>query len=197
MNSTTAFISRCLKNSRSASVALALWLVTLVAATALHASEATVTNAKVEATEEGYQLNADFDLQLTPAMQDAVRNGVPLYFIVEFEITQGRWYWFDRTFVRTARDRRVAYAPLTEQFRVSTSGVTQNVRSFEEVKRSLSRIRSWTVAEKSRLHPGERYEAALRIRLDTARLPKPFQLNVLASKEWSLASDWYRWSITP
>lgn len=197
MNITTAFISRCSKSRLRGSLAALLAVATLLATGICHASEATVLNAQVEATEEGYQLNADFDLQLTPAMQDAVRKGVALYFVVEFEITQGRWYWFDRTFVQTSRDRRVAYAPLTEQFRISTSGVTQNVSSFEEVKRSLSRVRSWTVAEKSRLIPGERYDAAIRIRLDTSRLPKPFQLNVLASKEWSLSSEWYRWSLAP
>ena len=64
------------------------------------------------------------------------------------------------------------------------------------MRRALSRVRSWTVAEKGKLRVGERYDAALRFRLDTTQLPKPFQLNVIASKEWSLSSDWYRWTFT-
>ena len=44
---------------------------------------------------------------------------------------------------------------------------------------------------------GARYDAAVRLRLDVAQLPKPFQINALASRDWSLQSEWYRWSFTP
>ena len=161
------------------------------------AQSANITSAKLEATDDGYQLNADIDLQLTAGMQEAVRKGVPLYFIVEFQLTRGRWYWLDQGVISATRDRRVSYAPLTDQYRIAVSGISQNVSSFEDVRRALSRIRSWTVAEKGQLKPGEKYEAALRFRLDTSQLPKPFQLNVITSKEWSLSSEWYRWSVVP
>jgi hypothetical protein len=98
--------------------------------------------------------------------------------------------------VRATRERRVVYAPLTDQYRVTVAGFSQNVATIEEVQRILSRVRSWVVLDKSRLKPGEKYEAAVRFRLDNAQLPKPFQLNVLASKDWNLSSDWYRWTVT-
>lgn len=177
-------------------------LVGIVALAALlpltvRAQNATVQSASLEATEDGYQLNADIDLQLTPLLQDAVRKGVPLYFVAEFQLTRGRWYWLDQTLASASRERRVSYAPLTEQYRVITSGISQNVATFEDVRRLLSRVRSWTVAEKGQLRPGERYDAALRFRLDTSQLPKPFQLNVITSRDWTLSSEWYRWSYTP
>lgn len=178
-----------------------MWLLACVALVLIpaivHAQSANITTAKLEATEEGFQLNADIDLQLTAGMQEAVRKGVPLYFIVEFQLTRGRWYWLDQNVISASRDRRISYAPLTDQYRIAVSGISQNVSSFEDVRRALSRIRSWTVAEKGQLRPGEKYDAALRFRLDTSQLPKPFQLNVITSKEWSLSSEWYRWSVTP
>ena len=161
------------------------------------AQSASISTAQLEATEDGYQLNADIDLQLTDGMQEAVRKGVPLYFIAEFQLTRGRWYWLDQSVISATRDRRISYAPLTDQYRIAVSGISQNVSSFDDVRRVLSRIRSWTVAEKGQLRPGEKYEAALRFRLDTSQLPKPFQLNVITSKEWSLSSEWHRWSVTP
>lgn len=173
-----------------------LVILVLLPATA-RAQSASVSNAKLDITEDGYQLNADFELQLTTGMQEAVRKGVPLYFVAEFQLTRGRWYWLDQSVISANRDRRVSYAPLTDQYRVAVSGISQNVTTFDDVRRVLSRIRSWTVAEKGQLRPGEKYEAALRFRLDTSQLPKPFQLNVITSKEWSLASDWHRWSFTP
>jgi len=196
MIDTTDSISRFWKKPSRRFAAIAVVFASLLAGVAA-AEGVTVTSAKLEATDEGYQLNADFDLQLAPAMQEAVRKGVPLYFVVEFELTQGRWYWLDQKVVQEVRDRRVSYAPLTEQYRVTVSGFSQNVATFDEVRRILSRIRSWTVLDKARLRPGEKYEAALRFRLDTTQLPKPFQLSVLTAKEWSLSSDWHRWTVTP
>ena len=157
---------------------------------------AAITGAKLEATEDGYQVDADIQLALTATLQEAVRKGVPLYFVVEFELQRGRWYWLDQTIVSASRERRISYAPLTDQYRISFSGSSQNVTSFEDVRRALSRVRSWTVVDKGRLKAGEKYDAALRFRLDTSQLPKPFQLSALASSEWSLASDWYRWTFT-
>jgi len=162
-----------------------------------HAEGAAIASAKIELTDEGYQLNADIDLQLSPVLQEAVRKGVPLYFVAEFQLTRGRWYWLDQSVISAKRDRRVSYAPLTEQYRVITSGISQNVTTFEDVRKLLSRVRSWTIAEKGQLRPGEKYEAALRFRLDTAQLPKPFQLNVITSKDWTLSSEWHRWGYTP
>jgi hypothetical protein len=150
----------------------------------------------LEATEEGYQIDADIELQLSATLQEAVRKGVPLYFVSEFELSRGRWYWLDQNVTSVSRERRISYAPLTDQYRISYSGISQNVSTFEDVRRALSRVRSWTVLEKGRLRPGEKYEAALRFRLDTSQLPKPFQLNIIASKEWTLSSEWYRWPVT-
>ena len=205
---TTDFISRCLLRPSRAKLLVALrslsrrnFSISLIVIAFLGAPQlaraegAAIQSAKLEATEDGYQLNAQIELSLTAAMEEAVRKGVPLYFTVEFELSRSRWYWLDQVIVRERRDRRVAFAPLTDQYRITVAGLSQNVASFDDVKRVLSRVRSWNVIDKGRLTPGEKYEAAVRFRLDTAQLPKPFQLNVLASKEWSLASDWYRWPI--
>ena len=195
-DSITHYWRRRVKSRSSCAGWLACAILTLMPAVA-RAQSANITTAALEITEDGYQLNADIELQLTAGMQEAVRKGVPLYFIAEFQLTRGRWYWLDQSVVSATRDRRISYAPLTDQYRIAISGISQNVTSFEEVRRALSRIRSWTVAEKGQLKPGEKYEAALRFRLDTSQLPKPFQLNVITSKEWSLSSEWHRWSVTP
>jgi hypothetical protein len=35
------------------------------------------------------------------------------------------------------------------------------------------------------------------LRLDTGQLPKPFQLNALTNREWTLESSWLRMSVNP
>jgi hypothetical protein len=35
------------------------------------------------------------------------------------------------------------------------------------------------------------------MRLDISQLPKPLQVNAIASKNWNLESDWYHWTLKP
>ena len=60
--------------------------------------------------------------------------------------------------------------------------------------RTMLRIRNWSVVERGALRIGRSYNAALRFRLDVAELPKPLQVSALGRKDWSLGSDWYRWT---
>ncbi len=155
-----------------------------------------LTSVKLDATEDGYQLNADFEILLASSLFETIRKGVPLYFVVEFEMSRGRWYWLDEVSIRATRERRVSYLPLAEQYRLNTAGISQNLSTADDVRRVLSRIRSWTIAERGKFKPGDKFEAAIRFRLDTAQLPKPFQLNTFGSREWNLSSDWHRWTVT-
>ena len=41
------------------------------------------------------------------------------------------------------------------------------------------------------------YQAGLRMKLDLAQLPKPLQVNALASRDWNLDSEWHRWNLNP
>jgi hypothetical protein len=155
-----------------------------------------VTSAEVRADDEDYVLNAEFDLALNGTLEEALHRGVPLYFVLEFEIGRPRWWWFDEKVLTSTTHYRIAWNALTRQYRVSSGLFAQNLLSLEEVERFLSRVTSRPVARRDQLQKGARYECALRLRLDVAQLPKPFQVDALASREWSLQSDWYRWSFT-
>jgi hypothetical protein len=156
-----------------------------------------VASAEVRSEEDGFFLNADFELTINPTLEEALQKGVPLYFVLEFELTRPRWYWLDEKIVSVATQYRVAYNALTRQYRVSSGLLTQTLNSLDEVERLLSRVTSRLVARPDQLTKGVRYEAAVRMRLDVNQLPKPFQVNALTSREWSLQSDWRRWSYTP
>jgi len=59
----------------------------------------------------------------------------------------------------------------------------------------MSRVRRREDIEAGVLRKDTSYAAALRMRLDTTQLPKPFQLNT--GRDWDIGSDWYRWTVTP
>jgi hypothetical protein len=174
-----------------------LALLLAVAAPWVRAEGISVTSATIELAEEGWALDATFDVQFGPRLEEAVNRGVPLYFVVEFELAKPRWYWFDDKPVQLSQTYRISYTPLLRQYRLSVGSVYQNFTRFEEVTRVLSRLRGWHVADKGALKKDQVYQAAVRMRLDTAQLPKPFQLNAISSRDWTLDSDWHRWTITP
>src|SRR5476649_1285830 len=157
-----------------------------------HADHIDVSHISLEGNDEGYALDADFEIELNSRVEDAIAKGVALYFVVEFELTRKRWYWFDEKSARRQLTLRLAYHALTRQYRVSSGALHQSFSTLTDAMRVLSRVRSWQVLERAELGAGSDYQAALRVRLDVTQLPKPFQVNALTNREWNLASDWRR-----
>lgn len=170
-----------------------LWMAVLAAgAQGIH-----VISAEIVPGEEEYYLNADFDLVLGSVVESALSKGVPLTFVFEAQVTRPRWYWFDEVTADTRSQYRLSYNALTQQYRVAVGNLFQNFSTLTEALQLLSRIRNRPLVGRRELQKGDLYHAALRLRLDMTQLPKPFQVTALASRDWSLNSDWYRWSFTP
>jgi hypothetical protein len=172
-------------------------LVGLLAAAPAAAQGIEVQRAALEPTEEGYVLQADFDIALTNTLEDALNKGVPLYFALEFELIRPRWYWFNEKVANARQQYRVSYNALARQYRVGVGKLYQNFASLPEALAFLSRVRTRVVVEPNALAKGSTYMAAVRMRLDTSQLPRPFQITAVGSRDWSLASDWHRWTISP
>jgi len=166
-------------------------------ATPALADEVEVADARLSAAEEGVILAADFAFELGPRLAEVVTNGVPLYFVVEFELTRPRWYWFDEKTASRRLQLRLSYHPLSRQYRLSTGLLQQNYPTLEEALKVLRRVRNWLVVDRSIGLAEANYEAAVRMRLDVAMLPKPFQLSAITSRELHLESAWKRFSFRP
>jgi hypothetical protein len=135
-------------------------------------------------------LNATFEFELPQALEEAVQKGIALYFNIEFELFRKRWYWFDRMVASQTLVYRLSYSPLTRQYRLARGGLSQPFDSLDEALALLKSVRNWKVMDRAQLSPRDDYEAQVRMRLDVSQLPKPFQVNAITSREWSLASDW-------
>ena len=92
---------------------------------------------------------------------------------------------------------RVSWQPLTRQYRVASGLLSLSFDSLGEVERLIGRVNSRAIARVAELERGTRYEAVVRLRLDVNQLPKPFQVNALASRDWQLASESRRIAFQP
>lgn len=191
---------------RRAAAGLAAWCAGLVltGAALLFAPAAAADRIAVRAAElslaadgEGaLVLDAVFDFELPPVLEDAVNRGIALYFVVEFELYRSRWYWFDKKLVAAARTYRLTYSPLTRQYRLATGALAQSFDSLADALAVLRRVRAWPVADRRLIRADVDYTAQVRMRLDTSQLPRPFQVNALTTRDWTLASDWRNVSVS-
>lgn len=154
-----------------------------------------VRDLAVRATEEGMVLDADFALELSPRLADMVVNGVPLFFSVDFELTRERWYWFDENTASRRLQLGLSYHALTRQYRLTTGPLQQTFAGLEEALQGLMRVRNWLVLDRTVSFVDADYQAAVRMRLDITRLPKPFQLSALTSPDLQLDSPWKRFTL--
>ena len=191
-----AFFTRCCRKLKPL-IALAACALALVIGASARAEGIEVRNAALVTGEEGYFLEADFEITLNPTLEEALNKGVPLYFLLEFEIIRPRWYWLNEKVLNNQQQYRLAYNALTRQYRLGLGSLFQNFGSLSEALDFLSRVRRRNVLEPGTLSKGTTYTAGVRMRLDVSQLPKPFQLNALASRDWNFGSEWHRWSVTP
>jgi hypothetical protein len=145
----------------------------------------------------GLVLNATFEFELPQALEEAIQKGIALYFNIEFELYRKRWYWLDRRIASSTLVYRLSYSPLTRKYRLARGGLSQSFESLDEALALLKTVRGWKVADRGILAQREDHEGQIRMRLDVSQLPKPFQVNAITSREWSLASDWREVPVPP
>ncbi|RDV00106.1 DUF4390 domain-containing protein [Trinickia dinghuensis] len=177
-----------------------LWIgvtVCFVAAGPARADTIAVQRASLQADGTGgWNLDARFDFELNSSLEDAVNKGIPLYFTTEFDLTRPRWYWFDEQPVSVTQTLRLSFQPLTREYRVSSGGLQQGFSSLNEALAVIKHVTSWHVIDRGQVQPGETYTASVRMQLDTALMPKPFQVDAVNNRDWTLASDWKRFTFT-
>ena len=192
----TAFSMRWCRRRRWLSALAASWLA-LAAALPAEADGIEVRKASLAAAQNGYELEAEFNIALTPTLEEALSKGVPLYFLLEFELIRQRWYWFNEQIANGQYQFRLSFNSLTRQYRVGIGTLYENFTTLGEALAFLSRVRVGDIVPGDALSKGTNYTAGVRLRLDSTQLPRPFQVSAVGSREWSVGSDWFRWTVAP
>jgi hypothetical protein len=174
-----------------------IFALLLFAASGGQAADISVRNAVLSPGEDGYTLSADFNINLNSRLEDAIERGITLYFVVDFDLSRSRWYWLDEQVASRSQTYQLSYHALTRQYRLSSGALHQSFTSLDDAQRILSRLRNWQVIDKGVARADQTYFAAVRMRLDLTQMPKTFQVNALANRDWNLSSDWVRWNFTP
>jgi hypothetical protein len=165
---------------------LALVAALLVAAAGARAQGVellTLQTSKFEGT-----LNLDFAARVTlpKAVEDALQRGVPVYFVAEAQMFRNRWYWRDERVARVSRSWRLAYRPLTSDWRVSLGGLNQTYATMAEALTAVSRSGGWKLLDLAQLDTDKSFYVEFSYRLDTSQLPGPMQFGLGGGGDWAV-----------
>lgn len=174
---------------------------TLLVSVAALAAEATLMRAQLTRDEPGESpglfLAASYEFDLPQPLREALQRGIALYFRHDFQLRQERWYWLDRTLEERHFFVRLSYDPLTQRYRVSYGGLSQNFDTYEQALPLVKNIRRWRVGPSDIIRDPNDYTAEVRFSLDASKLPKPMQVTTAGADEWTLTSEWTPIEIPP
>ena len=163
------------------------------------ASATELTQLKVERAEDGLYLSALVQFDLPSVVEDALTKGIPMFFVVEADMYQNRWYWTDRRVGSATRTIRLSFQPLTRRWRVNivtglinnTSGLratlNQNYETLPEALSAVQRLSRWKIADNADVDPDIVYKLEFSFNMDLSQLPRPFQIGVSGQKDWTIS----------
>ena len=188
-----AFITRLLKSSKTL-------IVPLLLAVSLNAASEGISATRAEAklTHAGQlSVSSRFRTDLPDQLKEALKQGVPLHFNLSWQLSAPSMssykFKFDQLLNNDSTIQyKLSFHPLTNRYRVTVGTFSTEYDTLETALRAVGAVANWKVLSKGALSDvaAKDTKAEIRLLLTTAKLPKPFQINALTSKNWHLDSGW-------
>lgn len=156
-----------------------------------------VRSASVALEEGVYSLDAWVEYRLSTEAREALDAGVALTIHLDVEFLDPRWYWADENSGDLRQSYQLKYHALSERYIVLNvnSGEQTTFATLFSALNFLGRITELPLIDAALLDPGEEYDVRIRVQLSTEDIPGPLRLLAFWRRDWSLRSDWYRWSL--
>lgn len=193
-----AFITRLLKSSKTLIVPLLLTVSLNAAGEGISA-----TRAEAKLTHAGQlSVSSRFRTDLPDQLKEALKQGVPLHFNLSWQLSApsvaSYKFKFDQLLNNDSTIQyKLSFHPLTNRYRVTVGTFSTEYDTLETALRAVGAVANWKVLSKGALSEvaAKDTKAEIRLLLTTAKLPKPFQINALTSKNWHLDSGWKSLSV--
>lgn len=145
-------------------------------------------------------VSANVGFELPTVVEEALAKGVPLFFMLEADLLQERWYWYDKKVAGAQRQLRLAYQPLTRRWRLNATAapggdssqglaLSQNFDTLAQALATVKQVSRWKVGELSDADASAKYRVEFRFRLDLSQLPRPFQIGAIGQSEWDIQAS--------
>lgn len=188
----------CLKRGRVLCVSLAGALVWSCLSVAHADTPVALQELKVARQDGALYLSADWQFELPTALEDALTKGITLYFVMEVDVRQERWYFYNQRIAHAERHVRLFYQPLTRRWRVNVSPQPFNAnglgmslgQSYDTVAEALDAVRRvtpWRIANASDVSMDAKPSLSINFKLDLTQLPRPLQMGSTVHSDWNVS----------
>ena len=156
-----------------------------------------VREARTDLVGGVYLLNARVDFRLSTEARNALQAGVPLVIRLDAEIIHPRRWWFDNDAAALRQSYQLEYHALSERYLVFNvnTGEQTSFGTLSSALESLGAVRRFPLIDAAVLEDERGYDVRLRALLDQEQFPGPLRLLAFWRRDWSIASDWYRWPL--
>jgi len=177
---------------------LAFWLLAMPLAQA----QTGVDLQQLRADRAGGEVlvSASVVFELPGVVEDALLKGIPLFFMLEADLLQERWYWYDKKVTGVQRQLRLVYQPLTRRWRINSTtapgsdnsqglSLSQGFDTLSEAMDTIKQVSRWKVSDLGESEASGKYRVEFRFRLDLGQLPRPFQIGAIGQSEWNIQAS--------
>lgn len=156
-----------------------------------------VRSAMAELRDGVYYLNARIAYRLSTEAIDALHSGVPLGLRLDVEIIHPRRWWFDDDSVALRQSYQLDYHAVSERYIVQNvnSGDQASFASLLSALEYIGRVERLPLIDTAVLEDDRGYYVRMRASLDQEQFPGPLRLLAFWRRDWSIASEWYRWPL--
>ncbi len=156
-----------------------------------------IRSASVDLRAGVYYLDAWVEYRLSSETRGALEAGVALTLQTEVEFLRNRRFWLDDDEASLRQSYELRYHALSERYLVvnSNSGEQNSYATLFSALNFLGRITELPLIDAALLDSDAAYDIRIRAVLSTDDIPGPLRLLAFWRRDWSLKSEWYRWSL--
>ena len=175
--------------------ALALGVAPLARADALDGI-LEVHSAYVNVDKGVFLLHARIEYPESPAIRNALQDGVTLTFDVDVRVERDRHFWFNAGIVDLTLRRELTYHAVSDRYVVRDirSGDQENFAALDEALARLGHVDAWPILVEPQLDGGN-YSISVRAGVRRGNLPASLRAILFWTDDWARVSEWYTWSL--
>ena len=155
-----------------------------------------VRSAYVNIDKGVFLLYARVEYPESPAIRDALRDGITLTFDLEARVDRDRRFWFNASIVDLTLRRELTYHAVSDRYVVRDvrSGDQDNFATLDEALGSIGRVDGWPILVEPQLDGGN-YTISVRAGVRRGQLPASLRALMFWTDDWARQSEWYTWSL--
>ena len=155
-----------------------------------------VRSAYVNIDKGVFLLHARVDYPVSPAIRNALKDGVSLTFDLDARVDRERRFWFNANIVDLTLRRELTYHAVSDRYvvRDTRSRDLQSFPSLDEALDYLGKVVAWPILVEPQLDSGS-YTISVRAGMRRGHLPASLRAILFWTDDWVRVSEWYTWSL--